>query len=120
MVLAAFLLSAGKFRRRQSVLPSQRRTDQDRSGPLHPSELFLLPGGRAEFLWPYRAEARSREFDGSEQQSLAPCRHRETLRARPGIGEGAEPGTIEGRRREADLSHRSLSRQRNRTEHHGV
>src|SRR5438309_11701579 len=115
MVLAAFLLSSGKFRRRQSVLATQRRFNQDRSDALHPSEFFLLPGGRAEFLWPYCAEARRRGFDGSEQQSLAPCRHRETLRARPGIGEGAEPGTIEGRRRKAGLSHRSLSRQRDCT-----
>ncbi len=119
VVHAPLLLLCRRFQRRQAVSATQGFSRQGGSGALGPPEFFLLPGDRAQFLRADRAEALCRRIDGTSQRPLAASGHREALRARSGVGQSTEPATAQRSRRKTDLPHRSLSRQRNRTEHHG-
>ena len=56
----------------------------------------------------------------ARERTLAARRHREALRARSRVGQGAEPRDQERAAGKSDLPHRSLPGQRDRAEHHGL
>ena len=114
------LLPGGRIQRSPDLHQAQdgpRRSGQD---PSHHGQCPLLPRHSAGVL------RRDREATGEaglvqrEPAGLAPGGHREALRTRSGLGAPAQYRAGPGARGEPDLPHRSLPRQGDGAEHHGV
>ena len=110
----------GDVRRRRGLRDPEGDDRGPRQGAGHRRQLRLLPLRAAEVLPERRPAAQEARAGRPEGGLLAPRGHREAVRARPGLRQGAQPGRPRGLPVQRGLPDRPLPRQGDRPEHPGA
>ena len=116
----AHLVHGGRLQGSGDLHQTQVGARGRRQGARHAGKLPVLYRGIAKFLRRDRQAVGRRGTHQGSRRALAQSDHREAVRSRFGIGQRAQSRNRRLHPREPDLPHRSLSRQGNRPEHHGV
>ncbi|CAA9417213.1 MAG: Glucose-6-phosphate 1-dehydrogenase, partial [uncultured Pseudonocardia sp.] len=111
---------AGQLRRRRRLRPARGHRPRAGRGSRHRGQPRLLPVDPAERLPGGVQAARPLRAGAPGRHELAPGRHREAVRPRPDLGQGAQRDRQRRVPRGVGVPHRPLPRQGDRPEHPGA
>src|SRR6267143_4806107 len=120
VVPEAAVLRARRFCGSRYVYETPRTAGFARRGATYGGQLSFLSGDRTQVFFADRATVGSSRAFAAGEWTLAPGGNRKAVWTRSGLCSGAEPRYQECAAGKSDLSHRSLSGQRDGAEHHGL
>src|SRR5580704_1526452 len=120
MAPEAPLLRTRRLRRWQYIHQASGAAGRARQRAAYRRQLSFLPGDRTQILRANCAAVGNLGVVTAGEWTLAARGNRKALWTRSGFRAGAEPRYQEGVAGKPDLPHRSLPRQRNGAEHHGL
>ena len=113
-------LPAGRLRGPANLQPSQGASCGARQDGRHGGQPSLLSRRRGPLLQRRRRRPRGGGHGDGRERTMAARRHREAVRARPALGQGAQCRDPEDAAGASDLSNGPFPRQGDGPEHHGA